>query len=112
MGAMDTFASRHCPRKVPEFQWEVDRRGQLGAMYSELLSEYCTVPSIQPGNTHVYAQYTIRCAHRDKLSADLKAVGIPTAVYYPKCLHEQPVFQDLGYSWRLSSRRKCIKGSS
>ena len=22
----------------------------------------------------------------------LKAKGIPTAVYYPKCLHEQPVF--------------------
>ncbi|HSS66686.1 MAG TPA: DegT/DnrJ/EryC1/StrS family aminotransferase, partial [Gammaproteobacteria bacterium] len=22
---------------------------------------------------------------------------IPTAVYYPTCLHEQPVFADLGY---------------
>jgi UDP-2-acetamido-2-deoxy-ribo-hexuluronate aminotransferase len=27
----------------------------------------------------------------------LKAKGIPTAVYYPKCLHEQPVFASLGY---------------
>jgi len=27
----------------------------------------------------------------------LKQAGIPTAVYYPKCLHEQPVFAPLGY---------------
>jgi UDP-2-acetamido-2-deoxy-ribo-hexuluronate aminotransferase len=28
----------------------------------------------------------------------LKKQGIPTAVYYPKCLHEQPVFAKLGYA--------------
>jgi UDP-2-acetamido-2-deoxy-ribo-hexuluronate aminotransferase len=29
----------------------------------------------------------------------LKEAGIPSAVYYPKCLHEQPVFAGLGYKW-------------
>jgi UDP-2-acetamido-2-deoxy-ribo-hexuluronate aminotransferase len=29
----------------------------------------------------------------------LKEQGIPTAVYYPKCLHEQPVFAGSGYKW-------------
>lgn len=29
----------------------------------------------------------------------MKGEGIPTAVYYPKCLHEQPVFAALGYHW-------------
>jgi len=24
---------------------------------------------------------------------------IPTGVYYPKCFHEQPVFEHLGYSY-------------
>jgi len=51
---------------------------------------------VAPGNTHVYAQYTIRVADRDGVSAKLKAVGVPTAVYYPKCLHEQPIFAPLG----------------
>jgi UDP-2-acetamido-2-deoxy-ribo-hexuluronate aminotransferase len=51
------------------------------------------------GNTHVYAQYTIRLQNRDKAGELLKAQGIPTAVYYPKCLHEQPVFASLGYKW-------------
>lgn len=47
----------------------------------------------------MYAQYTIRVPERDKVAERLKAKGIPTAVYYPKCLHEQPVFSDLGYKW-------------
>jgi UDP-2-acetamido-2-deoxy-ribo-hexuluronate aminotransferase len=49
-----------------------------------------------PGNTHVYAQYTLRVADRDQLGASLQEEGIPTAVYYPKCLHEQPVFAHCG----------------
>ena len=47
----------------------------------------------------MYAQYTIRMANRDQVSEKLKAQGIPTAVYYPKCLHEQPVFASCGYKW-------------
>ena len=43
-----------------------------------------------------HAQYTIRTPNRDALGAKLKAAGIPTAVYYPKCLHEQPVFASCG----------------
>ena len=35
----------------------------------------------------------------DQVAAKLKGKGIPTAVYYPKCLHEQPVFAGLGYRW-------------
>jgi len=50
-------------------------------------------------NTHVYAQYTVRIPDRDKVAERLKANQIPTAVYYPKCLHEQPVFSSLGYKW-------------
>ena len=55
------------------------------------------LPLVRPANTHVYAQYTIRMPKRDHLAAQLQAQGIPTGVYYPKCLHEQPVFADLGY---------------
>jgi UDP-2-acetamido-2-deoxy-ribo-hexuluronate aminotransferase len=47
----------------------------------------------------VYAQYTLRVQDRDALSEALKTKGIPTAIYYPKCLHEQPVFSHLGYKY-------------
>jgi len=98
-GRMDTLQAAIVLAKLPHFQWEVDRRAELGARYSELLGDICVTPAILPGNTHVYAQYTIRVEDRDGLAASLKADGIPTAVYYPKCLHEQPVFASLGYRY-------------
>ena len=51
--------------------------------------------AIHPGNTHIYAQYTIRPKNRDSLGEALKDADIPSAVYYRKCLHEQGVFADL-----------------
>jgi dTDP-4-amino-4,6-dideoxygalactose transaminase len=30
--------------------------------------------------------------------SDYKAQGIPTMVYYKTCMHQQTVFNDLGYS--------------
>jgi UDP-2-acetamido-2-deoxy-ribo-hexuluronate aminotransferase len=40
----------------------------------------------------VYAQYTVRTAERDQLASKLGRQNVPTAIYYPKCLHHQPVF--------------------
>src|SRR5690625_7609600 len=36
---------------------------------------------------------------RDDIAAGMKERGIPVGIYYPKCFHEQPVFQPLGYSY-------------
>jgi UDP-2-acetamido-2-deoxy-ribo-hexuluronate aminotransferase len=98
-GRFDTLQAAVVLAKLPKFDWEVEQRGRIGAMYSALLADCCVTPAIFPGNTHVYAQYTIRVQDRDKLGAALKQAGIPTAVYYPKCLHEQPVYAPLGYKY-------------
>lgn len=98
-GRFDTLQAAVLLAKMPHFAQEVEDRGRIGARYSALLQDVCETPQVRSGNTHVYAQYTIRVADRDRLGEQLKAVGIPTAVYYPKCLHEQPVFADLGYHW-------------
>jgi len=116
-GRFDTLQAAVLLAKLPHFPWEVEQRARIGARYSELLSPVlpspnsdlpaprsllpapCSPPVVAPGNTHVYAQYTIRVPDRDALGASLKALGIPTAVYYPKCLHEQPVFAHHGSKW-------------
>lgn len=98
-GRFDTIQAAIVRAKLPHFQAEVEARGRIGARYSELLKDICVVPVVAPGNTHVYAQYTIRVPDRDAVAAKLKEQGIPTAVYYPKCLHEQPVFASCGYAW-------------
>ncbi len=107
-GRFDTLQASILLAKFPTFQQEVEARERIGARYTELFSNLASdlcppasiiCPAVAPGNTHVYAQYTIRVKDRDTLSAKLKANGIPSAVYYPKCLHEQPAFSSCGYQW-------------
>ena len=98
-GRFDTLQASVLLAKLPHFAWEVQERARIGAHYSSALGARCVVPSVAPGRTHVYAQYTIRVPERDKVGERLKAMGVPTGVYYPKCLHEQPVFAGLGYQW-------------
>lgn len=96
-GRFDTLQAAVLLAKLPHFEWELAERQRLAARYDRALDGLCVTPAVAPGNTHVYAQYTIRVPARDAVAARLKAAGIPTAVYYPKCLHEQPVFAGLGY---------------
>ena len=104
-GRFDTLQAAVLLAKLPHFESEVEARGRIGARYTELLSSRShlqssiAAPAVTPGNTHVYAQYTIRVANRDQVAEKLKSSGIPTAVYYPKCLHEQPVFAACGCKW-------------
>jgi dTDP-4-amino-4,6-dideoxygalactose transaminase len=72
-----------------------------------------TVPHLASGSTSVWAQYTIRLPQgtdRNEFALALKAQGIPTAIYYPKSMHQQTAYRDfpvadggLPASERLSS---------
>jgi len=95
-GRFDTIQAGILLAKLPHFPDEISARHRIGARYSELLGGVCETAAIAPGNTHVYAQYTLRVSDRDTVKARLQEAGIPTAVYYPKCLHEQPVFEPAG----------------
>ena len=99
-GRFDTLQAAVLLAKLPYFDDEVKKRAEVGARYGESLAGLkLTAPEVENGNTSVWAQYTIRVQNRDEIGARLKEKGVPTAVYYPKCLHEQPVFSNLGYNW-------------
>jgi UDP-2-acetamido-2-deoxy-ribo-hexuluronate aminotransferase len=87
--------------KWPWFEEEVDARAEAGQRYSEMLKDSVVTPAIAEGNSHVYAQYTVRVdgGRRDEIVAGMKENGIPVGVYYPTCFHEQPVFEGLGYTY-------------
>jgi dTDP-4-amino-4,6-dideoxygalactose transaminase len=59
------------------------------------LAEPVILPNDTPG--HIYNQFVIRCADRDRLQAFLRSRGVETEVYYPIPLHLQECFADLGY---------------
>ena len=100
-GRFDSLQAAVILGKWAGFEDEVNARGNIGARYSELLQGHVTTPKIADGNTHVYAQYTVRVDQnkRDEIQAEMKEKNIPTGVYYPKCFHEQPVFEHLGYKY-------------
>jgi UDP-2-acetamido-2-deoxy-ribo-hexuluronate aminotransferase len=98
-GRFDTLQAAVVLAKLPHFDEELKARGRIGGRYTALLQGACVAPVVVSGNSHIYAQYTIRVPDRDRAAEQLKAAKIPTAVYYPKCLHEQPVFAGLGYKW-------------
>ncbi len=100
-GRFDTLQAAVLLAKWPFFEDELKARERIGARYTELINGTLKAAAIMKGNTHVFAQYTLRADsdRRDSVQASLKENGIPTAIYYPVCFHEQPVFENLGYKW-------------
>lgn len=96
-GRFDTLQAAVLLAKLPHLDDEMAARTRIAARYDAALAGVCVTPAVAPGNTHVYAQYTLRVPGRDAVAARLREAGIPTGLYYPKCLHEQPVFAGLGY---------------
>jgi UDP-2-acetamido-2-deoxy-ribo-hexuluronate aminotransferase len=94
-GRLDTLQAAILLAKLPTLEEDLANRVRIGARYSEKLGGAVKVPKVAPGNTHVYAQYTIQVDNRDELQAKLKEQGIPTAVHYPVPLNLQPAFAHL-----------------
>ena len=79
-------------------QW-IEARRRIADRYNRALYDVpgVTTPTILDGMFHAYHQYTVRVSARDDVQKGLAARGIGTTVYYPLCLHLQPVFAELGY---------------
>jgi hypothetical protein len=62
----------------------------------------------------VFAQYSLLAADRDSLERALEAEGIPTAIHYPKSLHQQPAYASgwQGASFPVSERLARERRSS
>ena len=93
---LDTLQAAILLPKLAIFDKEIGMRQQVAASYEQLLNQagIDTTPYIEPHNTSVYAQYTIRVKDREELQEKLKAAGIPTAVHYPIPLNKQPAVAD------------------
>jgi len=96
---LDTLQAAVLLAKLPYLaEWSI-ARARNAARYTEAFSGHPAVcpPQVDPANTHIYNQYTIRVPRRDELQARLKERGIGSAIYYPLPLHLQPCFSRLGY---------------
>ena len=95
---MDTLQCAVLLAKMARFDWEVERRIAIGARYGERIRDAGSkveLLSVRPDRTSVWAQYTVLVEDRDGVQSRMKEAGIPTAVHYPKSLHQQPAYQGL-----------------
>jgi UDP-2-acetamido-2-deoxy-ribo-hexuluronate aminotransferase len=94
-GRLDTVQAAILLEKLKIFKDEIAARNKVAERYNNALGNIAVVPRIPRGHTSVWAQYTLRVdrGRRDRLAADLKAQGIPTAIYYPKPLHRQHAYR-------------------
>jgi dTDP-4-amino-4,6-dideoxygalactose transaminase len=87
-------------------------RKKIAAHYSASLTGVAGVtPPPPPQNgEHVFHQYTLRSANREKLAARLKEQGVASMVYYPVPLHRMKVFA--GRSRVSGSLAECEKAAT
>jgi dTDP-4-amino-4,6-dideoxygalactose transaminase len=89
--------------KLPHLEhWTAARQRnaqRYRALFAEAgLTDIVKLPVEAPRRTHIYNQFVIRIADRDRLRAHLDARGIGTEVYYPVPFHLQKCFAHLGYA--------------
>ena len=106
-GRLDTLQAAILLEKLAIFPQEIQERQRVADAYDCALGHAVKTPHCAPGNTSVWAQYTITlpkdCA-RDALMQHLKNQGIPSVVYYPIPLHHQHAYAHFP---RMSDLTQC-----
>jgi dTDP-4-amino-4,6-dideoxygalactose transaminase len=75
-----------------------DKRRQNAALYDSIFADSpVKVPKIDSNNVSTYHQYTVTVPERDRLQKFLAENKIGSAIFYPKPLHLQECFSELGY---------------
>lgn len=111
-GRLDSIQCAVLLAKLERFEWEVAERARIGARYDALLAGLepsVRLIKVRPDRTSVFAQYTVLAADRSRLERALKAEGVPTAIHYPRSLHQQPAYAAgwEGTSFPVAERLAC-----
>lgn len=94
-GRCDSIQAAILLEKMAIFDQELRQRQQVAQWYDQVFADRVSTPFIESHNQSAYAQYTIHVENREHLQRALAENGIPTAVHYPRGLHEQPIARRL-----------------
>lgn len=91
---LDTIQAAILIEKLKIFPDEIEARNRVARRYNAAFtgSNRIATPHVIEGATSTWAQYTLKVEGRAKFQADLKAAGVPTAVYYPIPLSKQKAY--------------------
>ena len=99
---MDTIQAAVLRIKAPHLAAWTEARRVNAQRYAKLFRERdlldrVTLPVEPPDLHHIFNQFVIRVAERDRLKAHLDGKRIGNEIYYPVPFHLQPCFANLGY---------------
>jgi len=92
---LDTIQAAILLEKLAEFPQEVINRNKAATKYTKELNDKFKTPFIPEGYVSSWAQYTLQTVNRDSVMTEYKKNGIPTMVYYARCMHQQIAFKKL-----------------
>ncbi|MFC2150221.1 DegT/DnrJ/EryC1/StrS family aminotransferase [Calditrichota bacterium] len=79
-------------------EWTEGRR-RAGTRYLEMLQGAANIvpPTVNPDVRHVFHVFGVLVKEREAVMAKLQAAGVASGVHYPRPVHLQPCFAELGY---------------
>ena len=102
---MDSIQAAVLLVKLKAFaEHELEDINKVSARYTEKLKDIVKTPIVPEGFYSSWAQYTLQVENkevRNGLQAALKALDIPTAIYYPIPMHRQTAFNYLNINDNL-----------
>nr|WP_316644687.1 DegT/DnrJ/EryC1/StrS family aminotransferase [uncultured Roseateles sp.] len=109
-GRMDTLQCAVVLGKLERFDWEIAQRLAIGERYQQLLAELPVQRlTVRDDRDCVWAQFTLSVDHREQVQQRLKEAGIPTAIHYPRPLHQQPFYQAYGNGQSLPHSERAAQ---
>lgn len=102
-GRLDTVQAAVLLAKLPIFERELRQRQAVARHYSDAIDAAglpLETPRVPDQCTSAWAQYSLLARSgeaRERLISALAEAEIPSAIYYPKPLHLQGAFAQLGY---------------
>ena len=94
-GRLDSIQAVVLDAKLDIFADELALRQQVADRYAALLENLVGLPVLSSGTTSSWAQYVIKLplgTDRAALIQKMEAAGVPTAIYYPVPMHQQPPY--------------------
>ena len=91
---LDALQCAYLHVKLPKLQGYMARRKQLAERYLREMKPLealgMVLPTTRKENVHVWNQFIVRVPNRDQVRKNLQEIGIPTEIYYPLTIAEQP----------------------
>ncbi|MBC7465723.1 MAG: DegT/DnrJ/EryC1/StrS family aminotransferase [Bdellovibrio sp.] len=99
-GRLDTIQCAILLAKLERYDWEVIQRNRVATKFTEAftglnkIDPQFSTPFVRPGNTSVWAQYTLTLTNREAFQKKMTELNVPTTVHYPLAMPDQPWYKE------------------